>query len=120
MLFKFILKENRILKNSAIVVTDIVLCNISVWISFYLRLGTTKDFLDQIIFVSIISTIFLIIFKFFNVYRVIIRYINIDFIKDLLKGMLSYTFLLTIIIFIIDLSNLPRSICLIHPSLLFF
>lgn len=112
--------KNRFLKRLIITIIDVILCIFSVFLSFYLRLGNFSHNLEEIFIVSIVAVILLIVFSFFRIYRVILRYINIEIAVDLLKGIICYTFLFIFFLNVIEIKNLPRSISLIHPAILFF
>ena len=114
-----LLKKDRLFKSLIIIFTDIILCCLSVILSFYL-VGFYSH-VYGIKLVIIISVLLLFVFKFFKIYSVIIKYINLNITKDLLKGFVVYTFLLILILYVLDFPNVPRSIpSYIHLYYLFY
>lgn len=118
-IIKFFSNSDRILKRIIIISTDIIICIFSVILSFYLRIGSLKNYFDGIILVTIFSILLLYLFKYFKIYTVIIKYLKLNVAIDLLKGVFVYCLFLTLILYILNFPNVPRSIPFIHSCILF-
>jgi FlaA1/EpsC-like NDP-sugar epimerase len=119
-----ILYQNKIFSKSKIpilIITDIFLCNLSLVISYSLRLE--KFYLIYEIDKEILlyfNFIFLLIFFYYRFYNVVLRFFSVFNIKKIIQYFLIY--LILIIVFAVLTYNkfyLPRSIILLH-SFIFF
>ena len=123
-----ILSLNRYLKRSIAITTDGVLCVISTWLAFTLRLEELvllEDF--NFIAVLISLTLALPIFWIFGLYRTIFRYTNLSIILNILTSVFFYGLLYFLIIGVYGIKSstsfyeiVPRSIGIIQPMILFF
>ena len=109
------------LKKPISIIVDILLCNLSLFISYSLRLEKYYNIneIDKEILIYF-NFIFLVIFFYNKFYNVVLRYFSYSDIKKIFKYFFIYLFL--IIIFAILTYNkfyLPRSIIILH-SLIFF
>ena len=100
---------------------DSCLCFLTLWIAFYLRLGELFPLDNSIIFTSVLSIIFAIpVFYFSGLYRTIFRYSGWDAMLTVSKSIIIYGFLFSTFITLISFRDVPRTIGIIQPLLLFF
>ena len=100
---------------------DVLLCIFTVWISFYLRLGELFPFGNPMLMPSLISIIFAIpVFYLSGLYRTIFRYSGWPAMLTVSKSIFFYGVVFFIFISIITLKDVPRTIGIIQPLLLFF
>ena len=112
---------HRYNKRAFAIITDIFLCILSTWLAFVIRL-------DQIILVeyfnfkpALISVAIAIpVFWFFGLYRTIFRYTGLSIVFTVLSSTLVYGSIFFLIIGIIKIHEVPRSIGILQPMLLFF
>ena len=116
----FLLDLPKIFKVTISASVDCFLCVISTWISFYLRLGELP--ISSFLFwPSLISILFAIpIFYFSGLYRTIFRYSGWPAMLTVSKSIFFYGIVFSLVISIITLDNVPRTIGIIQPLLLFF
>ncbi len=100
---------------------DTFLCTITVWLAFYLRYGQFNFSEKAIIFPSILSIVFAIpVFYFSGLYRTIFRYSGWPAMLTVSKSIIIYGFLFSTFITLISFRDVPRTIGIIQPLLLFF
>ncbi len=100
---------------------DILLCILTIWISFYLRLGEFFPFGNPMLLPSLISIIVAIpVFYLSGLYRTIFRYSGWPAMLTVSKSIFFYGVIFLIFISIITLKDVPRTIGIIQPLLLFF
>ena len=100
---------------------DFFLCIFTTWLSFCLRLGELLPF-ESIKFLSLfISIIFAIpVFYFCGLYKTVFRYSGWPAMLTVSKSIFLYGFIYAFFISIITLKDVPRTIGIIQPLLLFF
>ena len=99
---------------------DSFLCILSTWLSFYLRLGEIFP-IQSLILPSFISIFFAIpVFYFSGLYRTIFRYSGWPAMLTVSKSIFIYGFVYSFFITIISFKDVPRTIGIIQPLLLFF
>ena len=100
---------------------DLFCCIISVWFSYYLRLGNLISLkergLDALIIAIIIS---LPIFLIFGLYKNIFRYSGLYSLLNVSKALAIYGVLYGTLISVFGVNGIPRTIGLIQPLLLLF
>ena len=102
------------------ILIDVFLCISTVWISFYLRIGYFP-FGKVLVLPSIASVIFAIpVFYFSGLYRTIFRYSGWPALLTVSKSIFIYAFLFSFLITFLSFKDIPRTIGLIQPILLFF
>ena len=102
-------------------IVDSFLCILTTWLSFYLRLGELLQIKSTILLPSIISIIFALpIFYFSGLYRTIFRYSGWPALLTVSKSILIYGFLFSTLVTFISFKDVPRTIGIIQPILLFF
>ena len=102
------------------ILIDVFLCIVTVWISFYLRIGYFP--FSKVLFLPSISSILFAIpvFYFSGLYRTIFRYSGWPALLTVSKSICIYGFLFSFLITFISFKDIPRTIGFIQPLLLFF
>ena len=107
-------------KKIAAIAFDVGICVLSVWLAFYLRLGTNSGFFTQKFYISGLSVLTSIpVFAMLGSYNVIFRYNGIVALASLLRASILYGVVFAILVLMIGIPNVPRTIGLIQPILLF-
>ena len=110
-------------KSSKIIISlfvDTALCILTIWLSFYLRLGELFP-IKNLILPSLISILFALpTFYLSGLYRTIFRYSGWPAMLTVSKSIFIYSFVFSLFITIITLKDVPRTIGIIQPLLLFF
>ena len=110
----------RNLKNLIVLTLDLIICFITLCLSFYFRQGDLPQFSRALLISFIVSITFAIpTFNFFGFYKTIFRYFDLSSIKQIFKASIIYLFFYSIVFTFSGVSNIPRTIGLIHPILLF-
>lgn len=111
-------------KNSKVLIAlifDMALCVVCTWLAFVIRLDELIIFSDFQHYLSLMSVILALpIFWIFGLYRIIFRHSGQSTIFIILSSNLIYGFFYFLIIGVFGFSNVPRSIGIIQPMLLFF
>jgi FlaA1/EpsC-like NDP-sugar epimerase len=116
-----ILEFPRLFKQLIAVCFDATSCIVSVWISYYLRLGEFVFISKPIEWPIIISVVLAIpIFVVTGLYREIFRYSGLHTIIALSRAILIYGILFSIFFTVYGIDGVPRTIGLIQPILLLF
>lgn len=118
-----ILDLPRIVKRSIVLLADVSLCVLSVYISFYLRLGEWLPIFSNNAWNSFLvlqTSVFfsLPIFLGFGLYREIFRYSGWFALLTLLRSMSLYAFIFILIFTVIGIEGVPRTVGLIQPMIL--
>ena len=110
----------RPVKRGLVVFIDILICGLSVWLAFGLRLDQWGYFQDQqwIVFLCAIGYSFPP-FVFFGLYRAIFRYIGTAAFISLTHAFIIYSCLFFGVFTLYGVDGVPRSIGVIQPMLLF-
>ena len=117
----FLLDLPKISKIIISLLVDSFLCLLTTWLSFYLRLGELLPIRIEIFLPSIISIILALpVFYVSGLYRTIFRYSGWPAMLTVSKSIFIYGFLFSFLITVITLENVPRTIGIIQPLLLFF
>jgi FlaA1/EpsC-like NDP-sugar epimerase len=100
---------------------DISFCVLTVWLAFYLRLGELIYLNSQVFWATAISIAFAVpIFVLLGLYRAIFRYSGYLAMLTLTRAIGVYGLLFASVVTLIGFENIPRTIGLIQPLLLFF
>ncbi len=99
---------------------DSFCCGLSVLLAFYLRLGVWPS-IDAIVAVPALVSIAIAlpIFVLFGLYRAIFRYIGWSAILAIIRAIALYSFAFVAIYTIFGVANVPRTVGLIQPIILF-
>jgi FlaA1/EpsC-like NDP-sugar epimerase len=111
---------SRFLKRLLAITTDIFLCIFTLWLAFYLRLEEFVLFKD-IGLTPILLTILLTIsiFWFTGLYRTLFRYAGLSIFSTISLSVFIYGLIFFSIISIYGLKDVPRSLGVIQPILLY-
>ena len=117
----FLLDLPKIFKIIIYLLVDSYLCVLTTWLAFCLRLGELFPANISIFFTSLISIIFAIpVFYLGGIYRTIFRYSGWPAMLTVSKSIFFYGLVFSFFITIISLENVPRTVGIIQPLLLFF
>ena len=118
---KNILSLHRYSKRTIAIITDIALCVLCTWLAFLLRLEEIILLRDFNFYSALISIVIAIpIFWLFGLYRTIFRYTDLSIVLLILVSTSVYGLVYFLIIGIYSLQEVPRSIGILQPMLLFF
>ena len=120
----FVLAMPRPAKQFFVLVVDTLLCFISVWASFYLRLGEFQIYRDitttPVQITSAASLVIAIpIFVVVGLYRAIFRYSGMPAMMTMTRAILIYGLFFSSLFTFIGVQSVPRTIGLIQPIVLF-
>ena len=100
---------------------DSGLCSLSIWFSYYLRLGNFSTPMEWMIFpIGISIIISFSIFWFMDIYKNISRSFNRYNVLKLFKAVFIYSIIFSVIITVFSIENVPRTIGLIQLILYLF
>jgi FlaA1/EpsC-like NDP-sugar epimerase len=110
----------RSVKRLVVLSVDLILCIISAWVAYYLRLGEFISFTDNSLWPVLASTIIALpIFIVFGLYRAIFRYSGWPALTAVARAISLYGLLYSFIFTVIGVPDVPRTIGIIQPILLF-
>lgn len=102
------------------IVFDLLSCFISVWLSYFLRLGEFVPFFREEFLASLISIIIAIpIFIVFGLYKAVFRYSGSSALLLVFQAILAYGIIYGMVLTIYGVQGVPRTIGLIQPLVLF-
>ena len=116
---KLFIQKLALNKRLFLVIIDLFICNTSIFISMYLRLGffyPINDMSFTFLFLSSISLIIILII--FDIYKTINRFSGWDAFLQLGKALIIYDILFFTIYTLFGIIEIPRTIGLIHPIIL--
>ncbi len=100
---------------------DSFLCFLTTWLSFYLRLGNLLPMQNDLLSPTLLSIIIAIpVFYLSGLYRTIFRYSGWPAMFTVSKSIFIYGFIFSFLITIRAFNDVPRTIGIIQPLLLFF
>jgi FlaA1/EpsC-like NDP-sugar epimerase len=110
----------RSVKRGLVMFFDILICAFSVWLAFGLRLDQWGYFQGQqwIVLLAAIGFSFPL-FIFFGLYRAIFRYVGSAALASMARVFIIYTGLFFCTFTLLGMDDIPRSIGVIQPILLF-
>lgn len=110
----------RSVKRGLVMIFDALICVISVWLAFGLRLDHWGYFQSNQWIVLIFAIGFSFpLFIYFGLYRAIFRYIGSAALASIARVFIIYTILFFCVFTLIGIESIPRSIGVIQPNLLF-
>ena len=116
-----ILSLPRNSKRAIAVITDIGLCIVCTWFAFIIRFEQLILLKDFNFFSALISiTVAIPIFWLFGLYRTIFRFAGLSIIFAVLTSVLLYSLIYFLVIGVYGIKEVPRSIGVLQPMLLFF
>ena len=116
-----ILALPRYAKLMIAVTVDISLCIITLWLALYLRsdefiMLTGPVFLGAVLSITIALPVFFIL----GLYRTIFRYSGVSAILSISRALTIYGLLYATVVMVIGVNDIPRTVGIIQPLLLFF
>lgn len=116
----FLLNLPRLTKRLLVVLADFLICALSVWLSFGLRLDQWGLLQNEQWWAFLAATTFsLPLFIYFGQYRAIIRYSGSDSLASMVRVFVTYAALFFSIFCIMGVNGVPRSIGVIQPMIMF-
>ena len=116
----YLFSLSRYSKKGIAILTDTFLCAISIWLSFYLRLEEVVNLRDLNFEVILLSVLIAIpVFWIFGLYRTLFRYAGLSILFLISLSTFVYGFIFFSIISLYVINEVPRSIGIIQPILLF-
>ena len=116
-----ILSLHRYSKRMIAIVTDLGLCVFCTWLAYTIRLEEFILFENFNFYPSLISIFIAIpIFWLFGLYRTIFRYTGLEIIFNILASSFVYGLFYFLVIGVYGILEVPRSIGILQPMLLFF
>jgi FlaA1/EpsC-like NDP-sugar epimerase len=110
----------RSVKRGLVIFADLLICGLSVWLAFGLRLDQWSFFQFQQWIVFLVAIGFLLsIFVSFGLYRAIFRHIGTAAFISLTRAFVIYAGLFFGVITLYGVDGVPKSIGVIQPMLLF-
>lgn len=111
-------------KRLIVVAVDLLLCVLSVWVSFCLRLGELfgHSAITEVPFLTtyVVAVGFALpIFMFSGLYRAIFRFNGLSALVTMTKAILIYGILFSAIFTLLGVEGVPRTIGLIQPIIMF-
>ena len=118
---KSLLNLPRFIKRGIFIIVDLNLCILCTWIAFYLRLDQFIE-VNNVFLISALSSILLAlpVFWFFGLYHTIFRYSGLSVVFSISVALLVYGSFYFSIFSIYGIKDVPRSIGIIQPMLLYF
>jgi FlaA1/EpsC-like NDP-sugar epimerase len=115
-----LLNLHRSIKRGLVIFCDTLICGFSVWLAFGLRSDQWGFFQGQqwIVLVAAIAFSFPL-FIYFGLYRAIFRYLGSIAFISIMRVFIFYASIFFCIFTLIGVDNVPRSIGVIQPMLLF-
>lgn len=120
----YALNMPRLSKQLLVMVTDTLLCLLSVWISFYLRLGELDFYRDTgsdpLLITFGVSTVLAIpIFFWLGLYQPIFRYSGMPAMMTMAGATVLYGCFFSAIFTFLGVNGVPRTVGLIQPIIMF-
>ena len=121
---RFFLAISRPTKQLLVMAVDTSLCLISIWISFYLRLGefvflSSATSISMLMAGTVSVALAIPIFVGSGLYRAIFRFNGMPAMMTLARASLIYGILYSLIFTLIGFQGVPRTIGLIQPIIVF-
>ena len=118
---KPILALPRYAKLMIAISVDINLCIMTLWLALYLRSGEFVMLSGEVFFGAVISILIALpIFFILGLYKTIFRYSGIAAVLSISRALIIYGLLFFVVVMVIGIPNIPRTIGIIQPLLLFF
>ena len=109
----------RWVKQLVVLLLDALLCLVSVWVAFYLRLGEWVDFTRPVLYsVAMALLVAIPVFVAFGLYRAIFRFSGGMAFGTVLRACLLYGLIYAAVISWLSVPDVPRTVGLIQPVLL--
>jgi FlaA1/EpsC-like NDP-sugar epimerase len=120
-LLKLTLNLPRYIKQIIVISIDVALCIFSFWVSLFLRLDKFIFLKDNLMWAVIIAIVIALpIFWTFGLYRILFRYSGKAALTSIFFAILIYGVFYFLIITVYGITNVPKSIGILQPLILFF
>ncbi len=107
-------------KRLVVYAVDTALCILTLWLAFYLRLGEFIAFSEKEFKVSLLSVLVALpIFTAIGLYRIIFRHSGWSTIETVARAVGIYGLIFSVLVAFIGMTEIPRTIGIIQPILLF-
>jgi len=118
---KSLLDLPRFIKRGIFIIVDLNLCILCTWVAFYLRLDQFIV-INNVFLISALSSVLLAlpVFWFFGLYHTIFRHTGLSVVFSTSVALLVYGSFYFLIFSIYGIKDVPRSIGVIQPMLLYF
>jgi FlaA1/EpsC-like NDP-sugar epimerase len=114
-----ILALPRLAKSLVVLMVDTSLCVLTIWLSFYLRLGEFSSLDGASLYAAITSIVIALpIFVTMGLYRAIFRYSGWPALMTVTKAIVIYGLIFSTIFTFVGIAGVPRTVGLIQPLLL--
>ena len=118
---KNILNLPRFVKQIVAIIFDLSLCVLCTWLAFYLRLDQFILIQGPVLIAAIVSISFALpVFWLSKLYRTIFRYSGLNIMFSVSMALLVYGLLYFLVFTVYRIEDIPRSIGILQPMLLFF
>jgi len=118
---KSILTLPRFAKQIIAIIVDLILCILSVWLAFYLRLDQFIQIKGPPLTAAVASvSLALPLFWLLGLYRTIFRHSGLSIMLSVSIALLVYGSLYFLVFAVYGVAGVPRSIGILQPMLLFF
>ncbi len=115
-----VLALSRSSKRMIVVAVDIALCALTVWVAYYLRLGTWVSLVGRpSIAVGLSVAIALPIFTIAGLYRTVLRHIEARLITVTAAASICYGLCYALLVSAYGFDDIPRTLGILQPVLLF-
>jgi FlaA1/EpsC-like NDP-sugar epimerase len=118
---KSLLDLPRFIKRGIFIIVDLNLCILCTWVAFYLRLDQFIV-INNVFLISALSSVLLAlpVFWFFGLYHTIFRHTGLSVVFSTSVALLVYGSFYFLIFSIYGIKDVPRSVGVIQPMLLYF
>ncbi len=117
----FVLALPHTIKRGIALAIDVSLCIFTTWLAFCLRLGEPPSFTDPLLSSAAASTVLALpLFTIFGLYHAIFRYAGWSAMLAISQAIGLYSLLYATLLISINIADVPNTIGLIQPLLLFF
>ena len=114
-----LLDLSRTSKRAIVIMIDASLCVLTIWLAFYLRLGTFISLSGTALWATLASIVIALpVFTLFGLYRTIFRHSGWATLAVVTRAIAVYTLLYAAIFTAIGFQGVPRTLGLIQPTLL--
>jgi FlaA1/EpsC-like NDP-sugar epimerase len=118
---KSILNLPRFVKQIIAIIVDLSLCVLSTWFAFYLRLDQFISIKGAGLTAAMVSVALVLpVFWLFGLYRTIFRHTGLSIMTSIFIASLVYGLLYFSVFGVYGVKDIPRSIGILQPMLLFF
>ena len=115
----FVLSLPRVSKRFIALSVDLILCILSVWLAYFLRLGEFINLSGNALLATVASVaIALPVFIVSGFYRAIFRYSGWPAFMAVARAISIYAIIYAIIFTVIGVADIPRTVGIIQPILL--